>query len=37
MASPEQYRLIRDLFPLLHDMKLWNYFDNAGAVFVIDF
>lgn len=32
----ERYRLIWDLFPPWHDMKLWNYFDEAGAVFVVD-
>lgn len=36
-TSHERYRLIWDLFPPWHDMKLWNYFDDAGAVFVIDF
>lgn len=29
-------RLIWDLFPPWHDMKLWNRFDDAGAVFVTD-
>lgn len=33
----ERYRLIWDLFPPWHDMKLWKIFDEAGAVFVIDF
>lgn len=36
-SSNERYRLIWDLFPPWHDMKLWNYFDDAGVVFVIDF
>ncbi len=36
-TGQERYRLIWDLFPPWHDMKLWNYFDDAGAVFVIDF
>jgi len=36
-TSHERYRLIWDLFPPWHDMKLWNYFDDVGAVFVIDF
>jgi benzoyl-CoA reductase/2-hydroxyglutaryl-CoA dehydratase subunit BcrC/BadD/HgdB len=33
----ERYRLIWDLFPPWHDMKLWKIFDEAGATFVIDF
>jgi len=35
--SKERYRLIWDLFPPWHDMKLLNLFEEAGAVFVIDF
>jgi len=35
-SKNERHRLIWDLFPPWHDMKLWNYFDEAGAVFVID-
>jgi len=37
VPGKEKYRLIWDLFPPWHDMKLWNIFDDAGAVFVIDF
>jgi len=33
----EKYRLIWDLFPPWHDMKLWKLFDEVDAVFVIDF
>ncbi len=36
-APFEKYRLIWDLFPPWHDLKLWKLFDEAGAVFVIDF
>ncbi len=36
-APSENYRLIWDLFPPWHDLKLWKLFDEAGAVFVIDF
>ncbi|MFH1350966.1 MAG: 2-hydroxyacyl-CoA dehydratase family protein [Pseudomonadota bacterium] len=36
-AKKENYRLIWDKFPPWHDMKLWNYFDEVGAVFVFDF
>ncbi len=32
----EKYRLIWDLFPPWHDLKLLEVFDEAGAVFVID-
>ncbi len=32
----EKYRLIWDLFPPWHDLKLLEMFDEAGAVFVID-
>jgi len=35
-SDKETFRLIWDLFPPWHDMKLWNRFDEAGAVFVID-
>jgi len=36
-SKKERFRLIWDLFPPWHDMKLWKIFDEAGAVFVIDF
>jgi len=36
-APRENYRLIWDLFPPWHDLKLWKLFDDVGAVFVIDF
>ncbi len=35
-SDKETFRLIWDLFPPWHDMKLWNRFDDAGAVFVTD-
>ncbi|MFC1823473.1 2-hydroxyacyl-CoA dehydratase subunit D [Thermodesulfobacteriota bacterium] len=35
-GKKEKYRLIWDLFPPWHDMKLLKMFDEAGAVFVID-
>ena len=35
-AQNERFRLIWDLFPPWHDMKVWNGFDEVGAVFVAD-
>lgn len=32
----ERFRLIWDLFPIYHDMKLLNYFAEFGAAFVTD-
>jgi benzoyl-CoA reductase/2-hydroxyglutaryl-CoA dehydratase subunit BcrC/BadD/HgdB len=37
MGANERHRLIWDLFPPWHDMKLWKEFDKEEAVFVIDF
>jgi len=32
----EKYRLIWDLFPLWHNLRLFGYFEDAGGVFVAD-
>jgi len=32
----ERFRLVWDLFPIYHDMKLLNYFAEFGAAFVTD-
>jgi benzoyl-CoA reductase/2-hydroxyglutaryl-CoA dehydratase subunit BcrC/BadD/HgdB len=34
--TPEKYRLIWDLFPIYHNMRLLNYFADYGAAFVAD-
>ena len=36
-SKNERFRLMYDKFPPWHDMKMWNHFDEAGAVFVVDF
>lgn len=37
VGGNERHRLIWDLFPPWHDMKLWKEFDKENSVFVIDF
>ena len=34
--TPERFRLIWDLFPIYHNMRLLNYFADLGAAFVTD-
>ncbi|MCJ7520694.1 MAG: 2-hydroxyacyl-CoA dehydratase family protein [Dehalococcoidia bacterium] len=34
--NPERFRLIWDLFPIYHNMRLLNYFADYGAAFVTD-